>query len=78
MGELVSSLKVADTAVMMLNARSGVEVGTELIWEYIEKYNTPTIFAVNHLDNDKADYESTLEQAKSRFGSQGDLRFNTH
>jgi len=67
-GELVSSLKVADTAVMMLNARSGVEVGTELIWEYIEKFNTPTIFAVNHIDNDKADFESTLEQAKSRFG----------
>ncbi len=68
-GELVSSLKVADTALMMLNARSGVEVGTELIWEYIEKFNTPTIFAVNHLDNDKADFDNTLEQAKNRFGS---------
>ncbi len=67
-GELVSSLKVADTAVMLLNARSGVEVGTELIWEYIAKLNTPTIFAVNHIDNDKADYDSTLEQAKNRFG----------
>ncbi len=67
-GELVSSLKVADTAIMMLNARSGVEVGTELMWEYIEKFNTPTLFVVNHLDNDKSDYESTLEQAKSRFG----------
>jgi len=68
-GELISSLKVADTALMMLNARSGVEVGTELIWEYIEKLNTPTIFVVNHLDNDKADYDSTFEQAKSRFGN---------
>lgn len=68
-GEIVSSLKVADTALMMLNARSGVEVGTELIWEYIEDLNTPTIFVVNHLDNDKADFESTLEQAKNRFGA---------
>ena len=68
-GELVSSLKVADTALMLLNARSGVEVGTELIWEYIEKFNTPNIFVVNHLDNDKADFDGTLEQAKSRFGS---------
>lgn len=67
-GELVSSLKVADTALMLLNARSGVEVGTELIWEYIEKFNTPTIFVINHLDNDKADFDNTLEQAKKRFG----------
>ena len=68
-GEVVSSLKVADTAVMMLNARSGVEVGTELLWEYIENFNSPTIFVVNHLDNEKADYDMTLEQTKNRFGA---------
>ena len=37
-GEVVSSLKVADTGIMLLNAKSGVEVGTELIWEYIEDF----------------------------------------
>ena len=36
-GEVVTALKVADTAIMLLNARSGVEVGTELIWEHVEK-----------------------------------------
>jgi elongation factor G len=68
-GEVVSSLKVADTALMVLNARSGVEVGTELTWEYVETFNTPACFVINHLDNEKADYERTLEQAKERFGS---------
>lgn len=68
-GEVVTALKVADTAVMLLNARSGVEVGTELIWETIEKNETPTLFVVNHLDHEKADFETTLEQAKKRFGS---------
>lgn len=67
-GEVISSLKVGDTAVMMLNAKSGVEVGTELIWENIEKFETPCIFVINHLDNDKADYDTTLEQAQARFG----------
>lgn len=67
-GEVVSSLKVADVALMVLNARSGVEVGTELTWEYVEKFNTPACFIVNHLDNEKADYERTLEQAIGRFG----------
>lgn len=68
-GEVVTALKVADTALMLLNARSGVEVGTELIWETIDNNETPTIFVVNQLDHEKADFEITLEQAKTRFGS---------
>lgn len=68
-GEVVSSMKVADTALMVLNASNGVEVGTELIWEYIQTYKTPTVFICNQLDHDKADFESTLEQAKERFGN---------
>ncbi len=68
-GEVVMALKVADTALMLLNARSGVEVGTELLWEYIETNETPTLFVVNQLDHEKADFEATLEQAKNRFGN---------
>ena len=68
-GEVVTALKVADTAVVMLNARSGVEVGTELIWEYVDKFNTPSLFVINQLDHEKADFDTTLEQAIARFGS---------
>lgn len=68
-GEVISSLKVADTGIMLLNACNGVEVGTEIIMEYTEKFGTPMIFVVNQLDHEKADYEQTLEQAKNRFGS---------
>jgi elongation factor G len=67
-GEVISSLKVADTAIMLVNASSGVEVGTELLWEYVEKFGTPSLFVINQLDHDKANYDSTLEQIKSRFG----------
>lgn len=67
-GEVVSSLKVADTAVMLLNAKNGVEVGTELIFDYIEQFHTPTLFVINHLDHEKADFNLTLEQARNRFG----------
>lgn len=68
-GEVISALKVADTSVMLLNARSGVEVGTELMWEYIERFNTPAFFVINQLDHEKADFELTLEQAQARFGN---------
>ncbi len=68
-GEVVSSMKVADTAIMLLNAANGVEVGTEILWEYTQKLKTPTILVVNQMDHDKADFEATLEQAKNRFGN---------
>ena len=68
-GEVIAALKVADTAVMVLNAKGGVEVGTELMWEYVERFKTPAMFVVNQLDHEKADYEATLEQAKNRFGN---------
>ncbi|MEN0050398.1 MAG: elongation factor G [Bacteroidota bacterium] len=68
-GEVVSSMKVADTAVMVLNAKSGVEVGTELIWDYIEQFNTPALFVINQIDHEKAKFEETLEQTINRFGS---------
>ncbi len=67
-GEVISSLKVSATALVLLNAKSGVEVGTEILWEYVEKFETPAIFVVNQLDSEKANYEETVEQAKARFG----------
>jgi len=67
-GEVVSALRVEDTGVMLLNANFGVEVGTDLIWDYTEKFKTPMIFAVNKLDQDKADFDKTVTQAKDHFG----------
>ncbi|HEX5113528.1 MAG TPA: GTP-binding protein, partial [Saprospiraceae bacterium] len=68
-GEVISSLKVADTAIMLVNAASGVEVGTELLWEYVQKFETPCLFVINQLDHEKANYDTALEQIKSRFGN---------
>lgn len=68
-GEVLSALRVADTGVMLLNAANGVEVTTDVIWEYTEKFRTPMIFAVNKLDHDKADFMKTVQQAKDHFGN---------
>ena len=46
-----------------------VEVGTDIIWEYTEKFRTPMIFAVNKLDDDKADFDKTVREAKAHFGN---------
>src|SRR4029078_3525683 len=68
-GEVISALRVADTGVMLLNATMGVEVGTDIIWEYTEKFKTPMIFAVNKLDDDQSDFDKTVAEARSHFGN---------
>jgi len=68
-GEVISALRVADTGVMLLNATTGVEVGTDIIWEYTEKFKTPMIFAVTRMDDDQADFDKTAAEAKSHFGN---------
>lgn len=68
-GEVISSLKVADTGLMILNASNGVEVGTEILWEYVQQFKTPVILVVNQCDHEKADFDKTLDQAKARFGN---------
>lgn len=68
-GEVVSSLKVADNAAMVLNASTGVEVGTEQMFSYVEEFKVPLIFVVNQLDDDYANFEATLKSAQKSFGS---------
>jgi elongation factor G len=68
-GEMVSSVRVADTCVLVINAQHGVEVGTELIWDYVDQFQKPVIFAVNQVDHPKADFDATLDSLKSRFGN---------
>lgn len=68
-GEVISSLRVADTGIMLLNAAAGVEVGADIIWEYTEKFKTPMIFAANKLDHDSSDFDKTVKEAKNHFGN---------
>ncbi|NNC96136.1 MAG: elongation factor G [Chitinophagales bacterium] len=68
-GELIPALRVGDTGVMMINAQHGVEVGTEMIWEYVDRFKTPTLFVVNQVDHEKSDFELTLDQVRNRFGN---------
>jgi elongation factor G len=67
-GEVISSLYVADTAVMVVNAQNGVEVGTEINWRNAEKYEKPVIFAINHLEHENSNFDETLSKLKQHFG----------
>ena len=63
-GEVKASLRVADTAVVLLKAVEGAEVGTEIVWKYTTEYGNAAVFVVNKLDQENADFERTLQQAR--------------
>jgi elongation factor G len=68
-GEILSSIRVADTIVTVINAQQGVEVGTQIIWNYIDKYNKPTLFVVNQIDHMNADFEESFNSIKGLVGN---------
>ena len=72
-GEIISSIRVADTCVLLINAQHGIEVGTELIWNYADRYQKPVIMAINQLDHPKSNFDLTLESIKNRFGNAATL-----
>jgi elongation factor G len=68
-GEVYGALRVADTAALVLNATSGVEVGTEGVWKIAESHQLPCMFLVNRMDKEHADFNKALAAAKDRFGN---------
>lgn len=68
-GELVAAFNVVEAAVVIVNAQSGIEVGTEIAYRYSNKLNVPMIFSVNHLDAEKANFDEAVNQLKEYFGA---------
>ena len=67
-GEVKSALRVADGAVIVVCAASGVEVGTEIVWGYADEIGMPRIIFVNKIDRENADFSKVVEQLEERFG----------
>ena len=68
-GEIVQGVKAADTIVMVINAQYGVEPGTEIIGNYINRFRKPTVFAINQIDHAYADFDKSLAALKEHFGN---------
>lgn len=67
-GEVVGALRVADTALFVLNAENGVEVQTEALWKYTAKYRIPSLLIVNKPDSPQSDFQRAVDMAKESFG----------
>jgi elongation factor G len=68
LAEARAALRVADAALVVVDAVSGVEVQTQKVWSYAEDYGLPRIIAVNRMDRERASFTRTLESIQAAFG----------
>lgn len=66
-GEIKNATRVADAVVVVVDAVAGVEVGTELAWEYAKVYQQPIIVVINKMDRENANFEGVLDELRQTF-----------
>ncbi len=67
-GEVFGALRVANSAVIVVDASSGIEVGTEKAWKYAEQKKLPRIIFVNKMDKENIKFDELLENLRETFG----------
>jgi elongation factor G len=66
-GEVKNAVRVADAVAVVIDAVSGVEVGTELAWSFANEYNRPVIAIINKMDRENASFANALESLRTSF-----------
>ncbi len=66
-GDTKAGVRVADGAVILVDATSGVLVGTEKVWEYCEERGIPRIFVVSMMDKENANFNAVLSEIHEEF-----------
>ena len=67
-GEVAQALRVADSAVILVDGKAGIEVGTELAWDAAENAGLPRAFFINKFDDNEARFGRVLDELHTTFG----------
>ncbi|MGA0442150.1 MAG: elongation factor G [bacterium] len=67
-GEALSALRVADSAILTVHGAHGIELGTEQMWEKVSDMKMPTLVAVNVLDAEYVKFDQIVEDLSNQFG----------
>ncbi len=67
-GEVISGIRAADGAVMVLDSVGGVEVGTEQVWHRADEQELPRVAFVNKMERENVNYGSVVDQIAAKFG----------
>jgi elongation factor G len=65
LGEATAALYSADSAVVVLNATGGVEVGTEKVWDICDRIHLPRLIFVTQMDRERANFERVFDDVKA-------------
>ncbi len=68
-GDTIAALRVVESALILVDASAGIEVGTEIAYRYVNEYGMPRVFFVNGMDKENVDFTKTLEEMKQAFGT---------
>ena len=63
-GEVISALRVVDGALLLVDAVSGLEVGTEIAWGNLNKFNLPRLLVINKMDRENANFQKALDSVQ--------------
>ena len=72
-GEMISALSVADSAMVLIDSVAGIEVGTEIAWRHCDTFKLPRFVVINKMDRENADFAKTY-QAVDQFAQANDAR----
>ncbi|MCC6699232.1 MAG: elongation factor G [Candidatus Hydrogenedentes bacterium] len=70
LGEVAASVPVLDAVIIVVDATTGIQVGTDHAMRYANLHNTPRAIFVNKLDRENADFDRVVEQLRSAYGTQ--------
>jgi elongation factor G len=62
------ALRVADAALVVIDAVAGVEVQTEKVWEFADQFDLPRLIVINKMDRDNASFDRALQSIEGSFG----------
>ena len=63
-GEVISALCAVEGVVVMVDAVSGLEVGTEIAWNYCDKFKLPRFLLINKMDRENASFQKALSSVQ--------------
>jgi elongation factor G len=63
-GEVISALSVADGALVLVDSVAGVEVGTEIAWDYAGNFGIPRMVLISKMDRENANFQGTLNSIR--------------
>ena len=69
MGEVIAAFRSAETGLMVLDAKSGVQIETIKYWRDLDRRNKPRLVFVNKMDEDRADFNHALQDVKTQFNA---------